>query len=275
MPAVIPELDVIGLKAFNSNSRMGVRYLVALWSMTEGELLTLVDASYLTAARTGAVTAVAHRALTKDRGFSEVGVIGSGLEARTNLEAICAVTHVESVKVFSPNAERRARFAREMTERLQIEVVPVESGEAAADADSVLVATNTGVGTGVIALDVGWLRSRGHVNTIGSTMPNLREVDGATFGLADFVVLDTRHAVSESEDLRAAASEGHWDDTKTVELAELVSGQKTSPNGHSRLTVFKSVGTALQDVLAAKAVYETALERGLGQRVRLLTEKAF
>jgi alanine dehydrogenase len=275
MPAVVPELDLIGLKAFNSNSRTGVRYLVALWSIAEGDLLALVDASYLTAVRTGAVTAVAHRALTKGRGFSELGVIGSGLEARTNLQAICAVTDVARVKVFSPNAERRALFAREMSERLGIEVVAVDSGEAAADADSVLVATNTGIGSGTIALDAGWLGSCGHVNTIGSTMPGLREVDESTFGLADLVVLDTRHAVSESEDLLRASSGGHWDDAKALELAELVGGKAESLNGAPELTVFKSVGTALQDVLAAKAIYEAALERGLGERVQLLTEKAF
>jgi ornithine cyclodeaminase/alanine dehydrogenase len=162
-----------------------------------------------------------------------------------------------------------------MSERLEIEVVPVESGEAAADADSVLVATNTGIGTGVVALDRRWLRGEGHVNTIGSTVPELREVDGATFGLADFVVLDTRHAIAESGDLQAAVSEGHWDDATAIELAELVSGLRTLPNDRPRLTVFKSVGTALQDVLAAKAIYEKALERGLGQRVNLLEEKAF
>jgi alanine dehydrogenase len=275
MPAVIPELDLIGLKAFNSNPRLGVRYLVALWSVSEGELLALVDASYLTAARTGAVTAVAHRALTRGRGFAEVGVIGSGLEARTNLQAICAVTEVTRVRVFSPNAQRCSAFANEMTERLGIEVIAVDSAEAAADADTVLVATNTGIGTGVIALDARWLRSRGHVNTIGSTMPGLREVDASTFGLADLVVLDTRHAMSESEDLLRARSEGHWDEAKIVELADLVSGRVEPPNGNPELTVFKSVGTALQDVLAARAIYAEAVERGLGQRVDLLTEKAF
>jgi alanine dehydrogenase len=275
MPAVIPELDLIGLKAFNSNPRMGVHYLIALWSLTEGELLTLVDASYLTAARTGAVTAVAHRALTRGRGFREVGVIGSGLEARTNLEAICAVTEVERVKVFSPNQDRRVRFAREMSDRLEIEIVPVDSGEAAADAESVLVATNTGIDSGVVALDGRWLRSKGHINTIGSTMPGLREVGAETFALADVVVLDTRHALTESGDLQAAVSGGHWDDSKAIELATLISDQTESVDREARLTLFKSVGTALQDVLAAKAVYETARERSLGQRVNLLIEKAF
>jgi alanine dehydrogenase len=275
MPAVIPELDIMGLKAFNSNPRMGVHYLVALWSVAEGDLLALVDASYLTAARTGAVTAVAHRALTRGRGFVEVGVIGSGLEARTNLEAICAVTHVERVKVFSPNRNRRASFAHEMSDQLQIEIVPVDSGEAAADAETVLVATNTGIGSGIVALDGQWLRSIGHVNTIGSTMPALREVDGTTFACADVVVLDTRHALAESGDLQAAVSAGHWDDAKAIELAELIGGEAESLDGDARLTVFKSVGTALQDVLAAKAIYDTAREHGLGQRVNLLSEKAF
>jgi ornithine cyclodeaminase/alanine dehydrogenase len=268
-------MDVMGLKAFNSNTAGGVRYMVALWAASSGELLALLDASYLTAARTGAVTGVAQRVIAGDRGGDEVGVVGSGLEARTNLEAICAVGDVHRVKVFSPNPERRALFAREMTERLGVEVSPVDTAQEAADAPTVLVATNTGAGSGILALEAGWLRSAGHVATIGSTMPSLREVDGETFGRADLVVLDTLHAVGESGDLIAAAAEGHWDDAKVHGLPAVVDGQGPASNGTPALTVFKSVGTALQDMIAAKAIYDVAVERGLGREIDFLAEKAF
>ena len=269
-PVVIEELDVMGLKAFNSGAGGTVRYLVALWAVRSGELLALVDATYLTAARTGAVTGVAQRALT--HGHELVGVIGSGLEARTNLEAICAVSPVRRVRVFSPRPERREQFAAEMSEKLDIEVVPTASPEEAADAETVLVATNTGVGTGGIALKGKWLDTARHVNTIGSTMSALREVDGAAFERAELVVLDTLDAPAESGDLQAAASEGHWDESKVRWLADVLVAERPPASG---LTVFKSVGTGLQDIVAAKAVYDVALERGLGRELEFLGGKQF
>ncbi|HEX6025599.1 MAG TPA: ornithine cyclodeaminase family protein [Solirubrobacter sp.] len=267
-PVVIEALDVMGLKAFNSGAGGTVRYLIALWRVSSGELLALLDASTLTAIRTGAVTGVAQRALAHEQ--REVGVIGSGLEARTNLEAICAVAPIRRVRVYSPRPQRRETFAREMSERLGVDVVPVDSPQAAI-AQTVLVATNTGAGTGVVALEAAWLDGAEHVNTIGSTMPSLREVDGATFGRAELVVLDTLDAPAESGDLQAAAREGHWDERKVRSLADVL----TDAPRVAGMTVFKSVGTGLQDVVAAKAVYEEALERGLGRSVEFVSGKVF
>jgi ornithine cyclodeaminase/alanine dehydrogenase len=271
-PVVIQELDVMGLKAFNSGAGGLVRYLIALWRVSSGELLALLDASTLTAIRTGAVTGVAQRALTRGREQHEAGVIGSGLEARTNLQAICAVAPIQRVKVFSPRPERRAEFALEMSERLGIEVVAVDSPQEAADTQTVLVATNTGPGSGVIALEGRWLDGSEHVNTIGSTMSSLREVDGATFGRAELVVLDTLDAHAESGDLQAAAREGHWDEAKVRWLADVLVDEPPVVDG---LTVFKSVGTGLQDIVAAKSVYDTAVELGLGQSIDFLGGKEF
>jgi ornithine cyclodeaminase/alanine dehydrogenase-like protein (mu-crystallin family) len=270
MPAVIEELDVMGLKAFNSGAGGTVRYLVALWRVSTGELIALLDASTLTAIRTGAVTGVAQRALAP--GHRTVGVIGSGLEARTNLEAICAVAPVERVTVYSPRAERRERFAEEMSGRLGVPVQAVATPQEAAAMQTVLAATNTGPGTGVVALEAAWLDGAEHVATIGSTMLALREVDGATFGRAALVVLDTLHAAAESGDLQAAAAEGHWDEAKVRSLPDVVADPPAVPDG---LTVFKSVGTALQDVVSAAAAYEVARERGLGREVEFVGGKLF
>jgi alanine dehydrogenase len=154
--------------------------------------------------------------------------------------------------------------------------VAVHTAEEAADADSVLAATNTGAGSGIVALRGEWLREASHVNTIGSTMPALREVDATTFGQADLVVLDSHHAIDESGDLQAAVSEGQWPDgNAVVSLSDLLCGRRTSDDRPPRRTVFKSVGTALQDILAGKAIHQTARTRGLGREVQLLTEKLF
>jgi ornithine cyclodeaminase/alanine dehydrogenase len=272
MPVVIAGMDIMGFKVFNGSIAQGVRYVIGLYRASSGELLSLMDASYLTAARTGATTGLATRLITQEDDVPVVGVIGSGLEARTNLEAICAVRTVREVKVFSRDAGRRARFADEMGERLQVDVRPVASGADAADADAVLVATNTGMNTGRVALEAEWLPSEAHVSTIGSTMPALREVEAEVFARADVVVVDTEHARNESGDLIAAVEGGQWSDDKLRLLHDLTTAATPVAGA---LTVFKSVGTATQDIIAAAATYETARARGLGRNVDFLDLKVF
>jgi alanine dehydrogenase len=272
MPVVVEDMDLMGFKVFNGSVDQGVRYMTALIRASSGELLALMDASYLTAARTGATTAVATKLMTSESDATELGVIGSGLEARTNLLALCEVRPIRRVKVFSPNPIRRAAFAAEMTEALGIGVEAVDRPQDAASAEAVLVATNTGPNSGLVALQGDWLRDDAHVSTIGSTMPALREVDGRTFARAGLVVVDTDHACEESGDVIAARDSGMWDEAKVRGLAEL-----TAPGSRPAacLSVFKSVGTALQDVLATAAVYEVALRRGLGRDIDFLEPKLF
>jgi alanine dehydrogenase len=270
MPAVLPDLDVMGMKVFNGDRAVGYRYLVALWSISTGELLTLMDAGQLTAARTGAVTAVATRLMTAGRESGEIGVIGSGLEARTNLAAIAAAMEIGRAKVFSPNPEKRKSFSARMESELEIEVKPVDHPEQAADAPVVLVATNTGVGSERVALEGRWLPSEGHTSTIGSTMLGLREVDGDTFASSDLIVLDTEHARNESGDLLVAEEEGVWDPHKVRELPELLADRDFVASKYTR-TVFKSVGTAAQDIIAANLVYKRALAEDRGRTAALLS----
>ena len=271
MPAVIEELDVMGVKVFDAKFPQA-RYLIATFTPSTGELDCLIDAAYLTAARTGATTGVATRWMTSQDGCGEVGVIGSGLEARTNLEAVLAVREVQRVKVFSRNAERRERFAREVAEAFGVPVVAVDSAAEAADAPCVIAATNTGAG-GPVALEGAWLRDDAHLNTIGATAPVLREVDAATFGRATTIVLDTEHADEECGDIMAAKREATWDAARVTTLADLVgSGEPVQRKG---LTVFKSVGTAVQDLAAAAAVARVARERGLGRELDVLSPKTF
>src|SRR5215470_2846502 len=116
MPAVIEELDIMGFKTFDAKFPVA-RYLIAIFRPSTGELSCLVDAAYLTALRTGATTAIATRLMTAADACREIGVIGSGLEARTNLEAILAVRDVDRVRIYSRSPERRETIARELRER--------------------------------------------------------------------------------------------------------------------------------------------------------------
>ncbi|MFE4663734.1 ornithine cyclodeaminase family protein [Streptomyces sp. NPDC056716] len=269
MPAVVGGAHVMGFKVFNQVSAGGVQYLIGLYDESSGELLAQLDGAYLTAARTGAATGVA-AGLLGPRGPVEVGLIGSGLEAETNLAGTCAALDVTAVSVFSPNTERRERFARRMAERLGIPVVPVDTAEQAASAAVVVVATNTGMGTGRVALRGKWLSPGATVLSIGSTMPELRELDVEVIDRAHLVVSDApAQARGESGDLIAADEAGALSG-KLRSLAELTAPQGAPREHPADIAVYKSVGTALQDLIAARLVYEHARTAGIGIEVDLL-----
>jgi alanine dehydrogenase len=272
MPAVIEDLDLMGFKAFDAKFPVA-RYLIAVFRPSTGELDALVDAAYLTAARTGATTGVATRLMTAPDACREVGVIGSGLEARTNLQAMLEVREVERVLVYSRSPEKREALATEVREQYDINARAVDTPQEAAGAQAVLAATNTGFG-GPVALEGAWLRPDAHVNTIGATAPNLREVDPATFRRANSLVVDTEHAGPECGDILAAEEAGAWPAERVLTLPDLAGrgGDWIRPTG---ISVFKSVGTAVQDLAAAGAVVAAARQRGLGTDVDLLSAKMF
>jgi ornithine cyclodeaminase/alanine dehydrogenase len=272
MPVVIEPLDLMGFKAFDAKLREA-RYLIAVFRPSTGELDSLVDGAYLTAARTGATTGVATQLMTDEDGCLEVGIVGSGLEARTNLDGVRAVREVRSVKIYSPNPERRERFAADVRERLGLAATAVGSPQEAADAPCVIAATNTGFG-GPAALSGEWLRDGAHLNTIGATTPSLREADPATFARAAQIVIDTEHAGPECGDIIAAEQAGMWPQARVAVLTDLI-GRAASYRRPSGLTVFKSVGTAVQDLVAAAAVAERARAMGVGREVEILEPKLF
>ena len=268
MPAVMRDSGLMGYKVFHGSIQQGVRYLIAVYDEKDGNLLSLMDAAYLTAARTGATTGVATKYMAPPAAKT-VGVIGSGLEATTNLQAVCAVRPIEEGKVFSPTPANRERFAVRMGEELGINLTAVDTPEQAVkDVDTVVVATNTtGVGD-LIAYRGKWMQTGGHVNSIGSTGLQLREIDAETFRRAERIVVDSRVQMEgESGDLKAALDAGTYDRSKVTELKEVVAGRTKGRSSLEEITLFKSVGTAIQDVAAGFAVYKEAVRQGLGQDV--------
>ena len=268
MPAVMRDSGLMGYKVFHGSVQHGVRYLIAVYDEKDGRLLSLMDAAYLTATRTGATTGVATKYMAPPEART-VGVIGSGLEATTNLQAVCAVRPIEAGKVFSPTQANRERFAARMSEQLGINLSSVATPEeAVSGVDVVVVATNTtGVGD-LIAYRGRWLETGSHVNSIGSTGLQLREIDAETFRRAERIVVDSRVQMEgESGDLKAAMAAGTYDRAKVTELKEVVAGRAPGRTGPDEITLFKSVGTAIQDVAAGFAVYKEAVRQGLGQDV--------
>jgi alanine dehydrogenase len=264
MPALLPETGIYGLKFFNGSMASGVRYLIALCSLENGELLCLLDAAYLTAARTGATSGVATRWLARENAAT-IGVIGSGLEAETNLEAMAAVRSLREATVFSRSQARREGFAERMSARLGFPVRAVSSPEeAVAGTDMVLVATNTG-DNGPVAYCGEWIEAGQHIVSIGSTTTSLREIDPRCFLRSDVVVLDADidQMTGESGDVRALrAEQPGWD--RATSLSAVCASEGSGRTNDGQVTLFKSVGTAAQDLVAALSVYREASSQGLG-----------
>jgi len=267
MPVLLPEAGLMGLKFFQGSMAKGVRYVVALSALGTGQLMALLDAAYLTAARTGATSGVATRLMSREDSRT-VGVIGSGLEAETNLEAVCAVRPVDSVKVYSRSPQRREGFAARMCERVGAEVAAVKSAaEAVAGVDIVVVATNTGP-DGIIAYHGAHLEPGQHVVSIGSTTPVLREIDAETFRRADVVVFDADFSQirEESGDVAALLAEAPgWD--SGIALNQILVGSALGRTRPDEITLFKSVGTGAQDLIGASYILQEARRRGAGVTV--------
>jgi alanine dehydrogenase len=271
MGAIYPSAGVCGYKAFQGTDARGVRYVIGLARLDDGELLAYMDARYLTAARTGATSAVAAAVLHAEPA-SNIAVLGSGLEAETNLRAVFGIHPVGHVSVFSPNAVRRTAFAEKMTETLNAQVVPVDDAAAAArEADIVIVATNTGKAR-AIAYEGSWMRRGQLVISIGATNPMLRELDEAAYVQADRIVLDADQSqvCEECGDLREASAATRQAVMGATALDSVVrDGFSAAADGS---TLFKSVGAPLQDVVAANVVYQAALEKGIGTDIGQIAE---
>jgi alanine dehydrogenase len=278
MPAIVPAANVMGLKVFHGVAGGSARYLILLCSVADGSVLAAVDACYLTAARTAATSAVASRYVSP-QGPVRLGVIGSGLEAQTHCQALCAVAEVTEIKVFSPNDARRRSFAERMRSVLGVPVAAcARPQDAVAEVEHAVVATNTGPSMAV-ACRAEWLSAGQHVTSIGSTNQRLREMDTEIFRRADLIVLDADpdQIVEESGDLIQYRAEGGvLDPARTQTLPDLIGGKGPGREHDDQLTLYKSVGTALQDVIAADLVYRRARELGLGVDVpELCQEKQF
>ena len=264
LPGVLAESGFVGYKAFHVSGH-GARYAVHLFDYETGAPLAMMDASYITAIRTGAMGGVALKYLSP-AAAARVGVIGSGAEARSQMAALMTVRpDVRSGRVFSPHPDRRQAFAREMSGLHHLEMAAVDRPEAAIEgAEILLVATGTGGG---IALEGAWLHPGLHVNSIGSTAPEQREIDPAVWRRADRVAIDTNRLLHESGDALAAEKAGALEGTRIVELHQVVARRAEGRTANEQITLYKSVGTGLQDVAAAARVYRAALEGRLGTEI--------
>lgn len=260
MPASVPEAGAMGLKAYTV-VKGRVRFVVLLFSSETGALQAIFEADRLGQVRTGAASGVATKYLARPDA-DVVGCFGTGHQATTQLEAICAVRPIRKVQVFGRNAERRQRFAKEMAERLKIPVIPVERPQETARGASILV-TVTNSKTPV--LQGAWIELGAHVNAAGSNALDRAEIDAETVRRSALVVVDSREqAQIECGDLVEPLKQGviGWDRVK--ELGEIVAGKSSGRPSSAAITLFESQGLAMEDVAVARAVFERARAEGVG-----------
>jgi alanine dehydrogenase len=252
MFAVDHQAGYCATKAYHMIEGVGVRYVVSLYRLRDGELLAVLDGRLITDLRTGAASGVVARKVPV-AGPVTIGLIGSGHQSRMQLESLAAVYHVKRASVFSPTAGHREVFAREMAARLEFPVTAVESAELAARGHTVVaVATSSRSSEPVLRGE--WLDGCRLLCGVGSTRPQSVEMDAECFRGAPLVVVDSARAIEEAGDLQQAAKSGAVSPEKQATLAQLVTGRVNVPR--EGRVVFKSVGTALQDLALAARYFE-------------------
>ena len=248
------------LIAANTKARRA-SYLISLFDQDTMALTALIDGNRITGIRTAATAAVAVQAAAP-QGPLKVAVIGSGFEARGLLLALAAVRDIERAKVFSPTPASREAFAAAFRTEHGVTVDAEASAEAAlAGANVVLCAARSRDELPVLRGE--WLAPGMTVVSIGSTLPEQREVDEAVIGRADLIVADMPDEVAhDTGDMVAARRAGVAFEDKLVPLSELVAGKR--PRKPEDIVLYKSVGSALQDVITAEMLVERARSRGVG-----------
>lgn len=261
------EHGAFGMKAicvFPGNPAVGKdahQGAVMLFSRDTGEFMALMNASEITAIRTAAVSAVATRLLAREDAH-QLGIIGAGVQARTHLVALDAVRSIKKARVACRNIEHARELVHEMQPRFSFPIEAVKTNEEAVrGADLIVTATSSQEPV----LNKDWISPGAHINAIGTHSPNSREIDGATMAAARIFVDRRESAINESGDYLLAAKEGLIStDSIVAEVGELLIGTKTGRNSVDEITVFKSLGLAVEDVASAEYLYEKALAQNSG-----------
>jgi ornithine cyclodeaminase len=272
MPSYLDPPDAMGLKAitvFPGNE--GTRYdshqgVVLLFEARHGALAAICDASSITAIRTAAASGVATRALARpDAG--ELAIIGSGVQAHTHLDAMVAVRPVRRTRIWSRNAAHAAKFVAAARQRYQFPIeIARDAQTAVSGAD--LICTVTSSSTPVV--QGAWLSPGTHLNAVGSSQRSARELDSDAVAMARLYVDRRESTLNESGDFLTPKSEGRFgDDHIVAEVGEVLEGKAPGRGSPAEITLFKSLGIAVEDLIAAHYVAGRAADLGVGTLVEI------
>jgi alanine dehydrogenase len=264
MPAAID--GVAGLKVMTLAKGLGTRYLVLVYERRSGELTAVLDADEITRRRTAATTAVAGEMLAPD-GVNEIALVGSGFEAEGHLRLFASRWALDRVLVFSRSQERRERFANQMAQDLGVDVQSVATVEdAIANAPLSILATKSAVPV----VDGAAFPRGAVVLSIGSTRPDLRELDNTSLARSAVLLVDDAAQVcNESGDIREGLTSGALTERMIVSMASMDGNPPEL--GERDLLAFKSVGTAVHDLALALALIAAAHDCGRGADLGELT----
>lgn len=241
-----------------------VSYLITLFDKKTAALAALIDASFITGARTAATSALVADSLCK-AGPLKVAVLGSGFEARMHLRALAAMNRVDSVAIYSPTAARRNQLADELAAQLGLKANAEDSAEhIVSKADLVVCAARSRDETPILLGK--WLGDKAVVVSIGSTVPEQREVDSEVVARADLVIADMPEEVShDTGDMIAARADGIEFASKIHSIPDLLQGRVSVAKARSGIRLYKSVGAGLQDLAVAVMCLERAQSLGLAR----------
>lgn len=243
-----------------------IQGLLLLHDARNGQLLAMMDAEALTAIRTGAASGIATRYLARENAAT-VALFGAGAQASAQLEAMCAVRPIQQAFVMTRSGAKDADFCTRMAAKLGIQVTPGQDVQAAVMAADI-ICTATNATTPVF--DGRWLQPGAHINAIGAYTSQMRELDTVTIQQSHVFVDHHKAAQTEAGDILIPIANGKYDYTQVSgELGALLQGDVAGRTADDEITVFKSVGLAMQDAVTAARVYARAKEQGVGQQMDL------
>lgn len=264
MPAAWESRGYFGFKAYSSFGE--TRFWFWLFETKSGALVSIMSADRLGQRRTGAASGVATKYMARVDAAT-AGILGSGWQAESQLEAICAVRPLRDIRCYSRDRQHRDTFSERMSERLGVRVMPVAAPEDAAHGCDIVI---TATGTREPVLRGEWIEPGTHVNAIGANWAHKSEIDGSVVTRSAVVAVDSiEQARTEAGDLIIPAEKGIWQWENAHELGEIVSGKVAGRTAASDITLFKSCGIALEDVAVAALVYERALSQHIGTTIRV------
>jgi len=273
MPALLPNANSMVCKIVTvypdnpaKHNMPTILSTVALQDPETGDVIAIMDGAYLTAVRTGAASGVAISHLAR-KNAKTVGLFGAGVQARTQLWAATVARNINYCKIFDISPDAVNSFVREMSEMLDIEIEWVKSSKETVIDSDILITATTSV---TPVFDGEWVTPGTHISAIGSFKPSIRELDTYIIKKAK-VVVDSREAsLEETGDLIIPIQEhAITKDHIYAELGEIASGKKPARENEDEITLFKSVGLAVQDAAAAKLVYEKARNKQIGTEIQI------
>jgi alanine dehydrogenase len=272
MPGYLSDDKALGMKIvtyFQNNPRQNLPAILAtimLFSTETGKMIAAMDGSYITAVRTAAASAMATKALANPQ-TPVLGIVGAGVQARAHIRALCFVRNFKRIKIYSPSGTSAMAVKRDLEPEVDVDIEVAGSVEEAVQYSDLVVTVTTAQEP---ILSLNWLTPGAHINAVGSHRPDLREIDGATLASSK-VVVDSREAImAECGDVLLAIKENSITEKNIhAEIGEVLARVKPGRTSADEITLYKSVGIAIQDVATAQLVYRKAVERKVGSNVEV------